>query len=75
MALAEHWTLIRIGSATPAFLKQWTISTREFRENLQWAVIVPGEGARNPAVTQLLDELSARGIAIDSLDSVAKDEH
>jgi hypothetical protein len=38
--------------------------TRAFRENLEWAVVVPGDGDPTPAVTQLLQELSARGIAI-----------
>jgi hypothetical protein len=36
-ALARHWSLIRIGELTPAALRPWRISTREFRENLQWA--------------------------------------
>jgi hypothetical protein len=63
-ALARHWSIIQIGRETPQALQAWSISTKEFREDLQWAVIVPGEGARNPAVTQLLEELSARGILI-----------
>ncbi len=64
LALVRHWSVIRIGAATPAELLPWTISTREFRENLEWAIVVPGESAHSPAVTQLLDELWARGIAI-----------
>src|SRR4051794_9245672 len=40
------------------------IVTSEFRENLQWAVVVPGDGERSQAVTQLLSELSTRGIVI-----------
>jgi hypothetical protein len=64
LALAWHWSIIQIGRGTPPTLQAWSISTKEFREDLQWAVIVPGQGARNPAVTQLLDELAARGIAI-----------
>src|SRR5262245_1804312 len=36
--LAHHWSLIRIGSATPPDLAQWTIRNKEFRENLAWAV-------------------------------------
>jgi len=63
-ALARHWSLIQIGAATPLALNQWSISTREFRENLEWAVIVPGDGEISPAVATLLGELSARGIAI-----------
>ena len=63
-ALARHWSVIQIGGAPPPALDQWRISSREFRENLEWAVIVPGDGEISPAVAELLDELSARGIAI-----------
>jgi hypothetical protein len=61
-ALVRHWSLIQIGTPTPASLTPWNIVSREFRENLEWAMIVPGDGATSPAVTVLLDELSARGI-------------
>ena len=64
LALARHWSLIAIGASTPSALAAWRISTREFREDLQWAVVVPGESDFSPAVLQLLDELRARGIAI-----------
>ena len=63
-ALARHWSVIQIGGVTPPELAQWSISSREFRENLKWAVIVPGDGEFSPAVAVLLDELSARGVAI-----------
>ena len=61
-ALVRHWSLIRIGASTPPELAGFQISTREFREDLAWAVAVKGEGARSPAVEQLLAELAARGI-------------
>jgi hypothetical protein len=64
LALVRHWSVIEIGRKTPAALQRWTISTREFRENLQWAVIEPGEGEMTPAVAQLLGELAGRGIAV-----------
>jgi hypothetical protein len=67
-ALARHWSLIEIGAATPPFLAQWSISSREFRENLEWAVMAPGEGETSPAVVELLNELSARGVVIHRLD-------
>jgi hypothetical protein len=63
-SLAQQWSVIQIGAATPAALDGWRIITREFRENLEWAVVVPGNGAMSPAVTRLLEELSARGIVI-----------
>ena len=69
LALVRHWSLIRIAAETPVELRAWQISPREFRENLQWAVVVPAETGHSAAVTQLLDELSARGVAIDLLDS------
>jgi hypothetical protein len=62
--LAEHWSIIQIGGTTPPALESWRILTREFRENLAWAVVVPGAGEMSAAVIQLLDELSARGIVI-----------
>jgi hypothetical protein len=63
-ALVRHWSLIRIGAATPPELAAWRISTKEFREDLQWAGIVPGEGEMSAAVAQLVAELRARGIAV-----------
>jgi hypothetical protein len=64
LALARHWSIIQIGRTVPEALQKWRISAKEFRENLEWAVVVPGEGEMNPAVAQLLEELSARGITI-----------
>ncbi|HEV3221090.1 MAG TPA: hypothetical protein VGZ48_15085 [Candidatus Acidoferrales bacterium] len=64
LALAQHWSIIQIGRETPIALQKWQISTREFRENLEWAVIVPGDGEISPAVAQLLEAIAARGIRI-----------
>ncbi|HXP78819.1 MAG TPA: hypothetical protein VN976_02850 [Verrucomicrobiae bacterium] len=64
LALARHWSIIQIGQSTPPSLRNWSIVTRAFRENLEWAVVVPGDGEVTPAVAQLLQELSARGITI-----------
>jgi len=64
MALARHWSIIQIGQTTPPSLQIWSIVTRAFREDLAWAVIVPGDGEITPAVAQLLQELSAKGITI-----------
>ncbi len=57
--------MIAIGAQTPVELAGWRISNREFREDLEWAVAVPGPGERNPAVAQLLAELAARGVALE----------
>jgi hypothetical protein len=64
LALVRHWSLIQIGTTTPDHFGQWEITTREFRENLEWAVIAPGDSEISPSVKQLLSELSARGITI-----------
>lgn len=64
LELVRHWSLIQIGGTTPEPLALWHISSREFRENLSWAVIVPGDGEISPTVTELLNELSARRIVI-----------
>ena len=45
-------------------IASWSIVTKAFRENLEWAVLVPGDGETTPAVAQLLKEISARGITI-----------
>jgi hypothetical protein len=64
LALVRHWSLIQIGATTPPPLDQWHVITRAFREDLEWAVVVPGDGEISTAVKQLLDELSARGLTI-----------
>jgi hypothetical protein len=64
LALVRHWSLIQVGSITPPALDRWLIITKEFRENLKWAVVVPGDGTMSPAITTLLGEMSGRGIAI-----------
>jgi len=64
MALVRHWSVIEIGKKTPPELEGWRIGTKEFRENLEWAVVVPGEQTASPAVTVLLEELAARGVRI-----------
>jgi hypothetical protein len=64
IALARHWSVIQIGGRTPPEFQEWHIVTREYRENLQWAVVLPGDQQPSPAVITLLNELSERGITI-----------
>jgi hypothetical protein len=64
LALVRHWSIIQIGSATPPALDGWHISTREFRKDLTWAVVVPGDAGISQTVAELLGELSARGITV-----------
>ena len=70
LRLVRHWSVIQIGAALPPDLDRWRIVTREFRENLAWAVVVPresdvpGESDISAAVAQLLAGMAARGINI-----------
>ncbi len=64
LALVQHWSIIQIGATTLPTLKRWSISSREFREDLAWAVVVPGNGEISQAVAEILGELTARGVAI-----------
>jgi hypothetical protein len=67
LALARHWSLTQIGESKSPSFGHWQIRSKEFRENLEWAVIVPGDREASPGVMQLLEELSARGVAIRRL--------
>jgi hypothetical protein len=69
VALARHFSVVQIGAPIPAACGAWQIRAKEFRENLQWAVIVPGDRNASPGVVALLEELSARGIAIHKCSS------
>jgi hypothetical protein len=65
LALVRHWSVIRIGEPPSMALQKWQIRSKEFRENLEWAVIVPGDRDISPGVAKLLEELTARNIRID----------
>jgi hypothetical protein len=67
LALVRYWSIIQIGEAKSSSFGQWQIKSKEFRENLEWAVIVPGDRVVSPGVEQLLEELSTRGVAIRRL--------
>ena len=60
LALVRFWSLIRIGAKMPSSLEKWSIVSKEFRENLEWAVVTPGDGEITSAVTALLEEMAAR---------------
>jgi hypothetical protein len=67
LALARHWSVIRIDELKSQSFKQWEIRSKEFRENLVWAVVVPGDREASTEVVKLLAELSARGVTIRRL--------
>ena len=65
LLITRHFSLIQIGSLSSHSIEKWRIRENEFRENLEWAVIVPGDREASPGVVELLQELSLRGIRID----------
>ncbi len=67
LAIVRYWSIIQIGEVKSSSFGQWQIKSKEFRENLEWAVIVPGDREVSPGVAQLLGELSNRGVAIRRL--------
>jgi hypothetical protein len=66
-ALARFWSVIQIGVDTPLALRQWSIVKKAFRENLEWAWIVPGAGEQTEAVRVLLAEMESRGVKCSSV--------
>lgn len=70
LALVRYWSVIQIGATMPSHLQSWCISTKEFREDLEWVVVVPGDADCSPAVAVLLEELKARGITIHDASSM-----
>lgn len=67
LRLVRAWTFIGIGTHLPQDLNPWQISTREFRENLEWAIVVHSVSAPSPAVKVLLEEMQARGISLHTV--------
>ena len=64
LALVRQWSLIQIGATHSPCLEGWQIVSREFRENLKWAVVVPGDREMSPAVASHLGEIAKRGVTI-----------
>jgi hypothetical protein len=62
--IARHWSIVQIGGEKSGRFGNWEIRTQEFRENLEWAVIVPGDGEISLGVLKLLAEISGRGVEI-----------
>ena len=64
IGIARHFSVVKVGEPTPNSFEQWEIRNKEFRENLGWAVVVPGDAEVSPGVSKLLGELAERGIVI-----------
>jgi hypothetical protein len=43
MMLARHWSIVQIGEVKSQKFEHREIRNKEFRENLAWAVTVPGD--------------------------------
>jgi hypothetical protein len=56
--------VVQIGEAKSQKFEKWEIRNKEFRENLEWAVIMPGDRDPSPGVLELLAEIAARGVEI-----------
>jgi hypothetical protein len=64
IAIARHFSLVKIGEPVSNAFEKWEIRNKEFRENLEWAVVVPGDAEVSRSVSQLLGELAQRGVII-----------
>jgi hypothetical protein len=64
LELARYWSVVQIGERKESSKGKWEIREKEFRENLEWAVIVPGDREESVGVTELLAEIAGRGIEI-----------
>jgi len=67
LALVRYWSIIQIGEEKASSFGQWQIRNKEFRENLAWAVVVPGDREVSPEMAQLLGGLSVRGVTVHRL--------
>jgi hypothetical protein len=65
LRLARHWSVIQIGHPASLTFECWEIRDKEFRENLTWAAVIPGDREPSPAAADLLAELSSRNVPID----------
>jgi hypothetical protein len=49
---------------SPPMPDEWKITTREFREDIEWVIVLSSAVALNPAVKTLLEEVATRGVEI-----------
>jgi hypothetical protein len=64
LELVRYWSVVQIGEEKSMAHGKWEIREKEFRENLEWAVVVPGDREISAGVSELLAQLSGRGIVI-----------
>jgi hypothetical protein len=64
LALTQQFSIVQIGAPPASTFGAWQIRNKEFRENLEWAVVVRDRRETSAPVAQLLAELTARGIRV-----------
>ncbi|GAC1631849.1 MAG: hypothetical protein NVS9B14_04310 [Candidatus Acidiferrum sp.] len=64
IATARHFSIVKLGEPVSNAFGNWEIRNSEFRENLEWALVVPGDAEVSPGVSTLLAELAERGVII-----------
>jgi len=64
--MSREFTLVKVGKTPVNSFEKWEIRNKEFRENLEWAVVVPADTEITHGVSQLLGELAERGVVIRS---------
>ncbi len=52
---------------SPPIPADWKITTSEFRENIEWTIVLSCAQSPSPAVAQLVAEVAARGVAVEYL--------
>lgn len=62
--IAREFSVVEIGKPPRGAFEKWEIRNKEFRENLEWAVVVPGDSEISPTISKLLSEVAGRGIVI-----------
>jgi len=62
--IAREFSVVEIGKPPASTFEKWEIRSKEFRENLEWAIVVPADTEITKGVSQLLGELAERGLVI-----------
>ena len=62
--IAREFSVVEIGKAPSASFENWEIRNKEYRENLEWAIVIPSDTEITRGVSQLLGELADRGVII-----------
>ncbi|MBX9600609.1 MAG: hypothetical protein K2X35_06385 [Bryobacteraceae bacterium] len=62
--LVKRWEFVQDLTRPAVVPPLWRISTREFRENIEWAVVLANGEPHAAAVETLLAELAFRGVRV-----------